>query len=116
MLERFEEFEEETGYGNRSKALRAALRRGLDHYDEEERNDGQRAFSAIEESLLTLASVIAGVVLFLPLLGLFGVVELSTVIAVGAGYLTIAAAIALGVDLRARRGADEGNAIGEVAD
>ena len=115
LLERFEDFEEETGYGNRSKALRAAIRRGLDQYEEEQQEPRRRGYTAVEESLLTIASVIAGVVLFLPLLGLFGVVELSTVIAVGAIYLTIAAAIALGVDLRARRAADEGNAIAEVA-
>ena len=103
LLERFEEFEEETGYGNRSKAVRAVIRRGLDQYDDEQREDGQQTYTAVEESLLTVASVIAGAVLFLPLLSFFGYASTTSVLAAGAVYLAIAAAVVIGVDFRARR-------------
>jgi hypothetical protein len=109
LLERFEEFEEETGYGNRSKAVRAVIRRGLDQYDEEQREGGQRAYTAVEESLLTVASVIAGAVLFLPLLSFFGYASTTSVLAAGAVYLAIAAAVVIGVDFRARRAGKSSN-------
>jgi Arc/MetJ-type ribon-helix-helix transcriptional regulator len=109
LLERFEEFEEETGYGNRSKAVRAAIRRGLDQYDEEQQEDGQRAYTTFEDAALTAASVIAGMALFLPLLWLFGYASSVGVLATGAAYLAIAATIAVGVDFRSRRAAESSN-------
>lgn len=109
LLERFEEFEEETGYSNRSKALRAVIRRGLDQYDEEQREDGQRAYTKVEDALLTAASVIAGMVLFLPLLAMFGYASTTAVVGAGAAYLAVAATIAVGVDFRARRAGKSSN-------
>lgn len=96
----FDEFQETEGYESKSEAVRAAVRRGV-----MDKDDG-RSFSSLEETLLTVASVIAGVVLFLPLLALFGVASVSAVSGAGVAYLAMAAVIVLAVDFRARR-ADE---------
>lgn len=111
LLERFEEFEKETGYGNRSKAVRACMRRGLNQF-EDEQESAERTYTAIEETLLTMASVIAVVVISLPLLFFSGLVGLPTVVTGMGAYLAVAAGIVLGVELRARRRASGSSAPG----
>lgn len=93
----FAEWKEEEGYESKSEAVRAAVRRGV--MDE----DGEKTYSSIEETFLTVASVIAGVVLFMPLLAFLGLASPTTVSVAGVAYLALAAVIVVGVDFRARR-------------
>ena len=64
LYKQFEQFEEETGYRNRSKALRAALRRGLD--------EGNDSFSNTEWLLLAVLGTQMAV-----LVALVGVLEVA---------------------------------------
>ena len=93
----FDEWKEEEGYESKSEAVRAAVRRGV--MDE----DGEKTYTSLEETLLTVASVIASVVLFLPLLPFFGLASATSVSVAGVAYLAVAAVIVAGVDFRARR-------------
>jgi VIT1/CCC1 family predicted Fe2+/Mn2+ transporter len=93
----FDEWKEEEGYESKSEAVRAAVRRGV--MDE----DGEKTYTSLEETFLTVASVIAGVVLFLPLLPFLGLASATAVSVAGVVYLALAAVIVVGVDFRARR-------------
>lgn len=93
----FDEWKEQEGYESKSEAVRAAVRRGV--MDE----DGEKTYTSAEETFLTVASVIAGVVLFLPLLPFLGLASAASVSVAGVVYLALAAVIVVGVDFRARR-------------
>lgn len=86
LLQRFEEFEEETGYGNRSKALRAALRRGLDDYEAEKESQGGH-----REQLLNVAFNTAAGTLVVVLLWLMGVLPEVIGLPLGASLVTVSA-------------------------
>jgi hypothetical protein len=118
LLERFEEFEEATGYGNRSKAVRAALRRGLDEFENE--GDGG-TYSLVEEWLLNVAAVVAGVALVLAVVSVVPSVPIQAGITVSALLLLSSLAAVLAVDqgLLSRLGAatpDVGGESSEVAE
>lgn len=90
LFERFERFEDETGYGNRSKALRAALRRGLDAYEAEDQD--QRSHTPVEGLFLSMASFLAAGSIFLLVLAFAGIVPLSAALDGGFASLVVAAA------------------------
>ena len=115
LLERFEEFEEATGYGNRSKALRAALRRGLDEFESE---DDDAGYSLVEEWLLNVAAVVAGIALVLAVVSVVPSIPIQTGITVSALLLLSSLAAVLAVDqgLLSRLGASTPDVRGESSE
>jgi len=90
LYDRFAEYEED--FGNRSQALRAAMRAATDE------DDGGQEWNTFEDVILTTASVLAGVALFLPLTAFLGLLDTTFVIGVGAAYVALSAGLAFAVD------------------
>jgi hypothetical protein len=99
VMQDFLEYKEEHGLDSKSATVRKLLRVGL----EAERESAEKTYTSLEETFLTVASVIAGVVLFLPLLPFLGLASAASVSVAGVVYLALAAVIVVGVDFRARR-------------
>jgi len=114
LLERFEEFEEETGYGNRSKAVRAALRRGLDEYE----SDGSNSYTLLEEWLLNVAAVVAGVALVLAVGSLMPTMPVQAGVTVSALLLlsSLAAVLAVHQGLLGRLGSATPDVVGDSSE
>jgi hypothetical protein len=108
LYDRFAEYEED--FGNRSQALRAAMRAATDE-------DGTQQRTSADEWLLSTASNLATAALIIGLLGVFGALPVPTATATAAACVVaaIVAAGAVRVELPALRGGSSSTDAEEVS-